>query len=106
MAQGCAGLGSLQWQLENLDEAYRSLDAASQYYELQTKAMRDEEEEEEEDEGEREADRSNVISEHAAALNSMACVLQQLGHEQEALVPLSRSVAMHEEALTTYYPTT
>ena len=106
MAQGCAGLGSLQWQLENLDEAYRSLDAASQYYELQTKAMRDEEEDEEEDEGEREADRSNVISEHAAALNSMACVLQQLGHEQEALVPLSRSVAMHEEALTTYYPTT
>ena len=82
MAQGCAGLGTLQWQLENLDEAYRSLDAASQYYELQLKAMREEEAEEEaEDEGEREADRCNVISEHAAALNSMACVLQQLGHE-------------------------
>jgi len=96
MAQGCAGLGSLQWQLENLDEAYRSLDAASQYYELQTKAMREEDEEDEEDEeGEREADRCSVISEHAAALNSMACVLQQLGHEQEALVPLSRSGAIY-----------
>ena len=106
MAQGCAGLGSLQWQLENLDEAYRSLDASSQYYELQTKAMKEEDEGEEDDEGEREGERGNVISEHAAALNSMACVLQQLGHEQEALVPLSRSVAMHEEALTTYYLTT
>jgi tetratricopeptide (TPR) repeat protein len=107
MAQGCAGLGSLQWQLENLDEAYRSLDAASQYYELQTKAMREEDEEDEEDEeGEREADRCSVISEHAAALNSMACVLQQLGHEQEALVPLSRSVAIYGGALTTYHLTT
>lgn len=99
MAQGCAGLGSLQWQLENLDEAYRSLDASSQYYELQTKAMKEEDEGEEDDEGEREGERGNVISEHAAALNSMACVLQQLGHEKEALEPLSRSVAMYEEVL-------
>ena len=30
MAQGCAGLGSLQWQLGNRDEAYRSFDASSQ----------------------------------------------------------------------------
>ena len=30
MAQGCAGLGSLQWQLGNRNEAYRSLDASSQ----------------------------------------------------------------------------
>ena len=169
MAQGCAGLGSLQWQLENLDEAYRSLDvaqhaqtalarggpvrptrrsrsppacpglpswperrvlaagrmdteeglqrrsgacaqsgrsplpsaiqAASQYYELQTKAAQEDDDAEEEDAEDAEGERCSIISEHAAALNSMACVLQQLGHEREALVPLSRSVAMYEEVL-------
>ena len=44
-------------------------------------------------------ERVEVVSEHAAALNSTACVLQELECNDDAVEPLKKSLKMYEEVL-------